>query len=133
MIKYSVEPICLVLSIITPSYLCGVRREALRHRIWYSVLDRVERGIIDLTIRFVDSVKSRALARQIVQILVKLRDAAKSGFTRHVEGFGVEMMWKMVRLAEGFGNRFACDWFSDSYAAWFAVNDYNNPGGWSGL
>ena len=76
------------MSIVSRNYLKTVRYAALRKRVWYRVLDRVERGIIDLTIVYVEKVQSQVLAKELVKILAKLRDASKSAFTRHVEGFG---------------------------------------------
>ena len=58
-------------------YLRSVRLAALRRRVWYRVLDRVERGIVDLTIVFVEKVQSQVLAKELVKILAKLRDASK--------------------------------------------------------
>ena len=42
------------MSILSQNYLRGVRLAALRKRTWYRVLDRVEQGIIDLTIGVVE-------------------------------------------------------------------------------
>ena len=110
--------------------LRAARSMALRKRIWYRVLDRVERGIVDLTIRFVDSVKSRILAGQLDNILAKLMDAAKSAFTRYVEGYGVAKMREVVCTAIGLGSEAAVGWLSPGFAMWFALNDMHNPVGW---
>ena len=68
------------MSILSQKYLKEVRYAALRKRVWYRALDRVERGIIDLTICVVEKVQSQVLAKELVKILVKLRDASKSAF-----------------------------------------------------
>ena len=118
------------MTILTPDYLKAVRLEALRKRTWYRVLDRVERGIFNLTIRLFDSVKSRVLASELAKILAKLRDGVKSAFTRHVEEYGVRQMWRNIEYVKDLGSDLAASWISMEYAIWLASNNYNNPIGW---
>ena len=61
----------------TGQYLTSVKRKALRKGVWYSTLDRVERGIISLTARLIDRVESEMLGVVLVKILVKLVKALK--------------------------------------------------------
>ena len=118
------------LSSFSGDYLRSVRLAALRRRVWFRVLDRVERGIVDLTIVFVEKVQSQVLVKELVKILAKLRDASKSAFTRHVEGYGYMKLRLVVEQVRGFGSE-AVGWLMDfGYAEWFAVNDYNSPVGW---
>ena len=117
------------MSIITQDYLRTVRYAALRKRVWYRVLDRVERGIVNLTIVFVEKVQSQVLAGELVKILAKLWDGAKSAFIRHVEGFGICKLRLVVEQAKGFGGE-AHGWLMD---LGFAVNDFFGPAGWRGV
>ncbi len=114
---------------ITGSYLKGVRGCALRKRVWYKTLDKLERGIVDLTIDLVESVKSVTLVREIAKILAKLGDAMKSGFTRHFEAVGREKMRYVVETARGFGNITCSSWCTDAFAMFLALNDYNDHAG----
>ena len=57
--------------LFTRSFLGGLRRKALQKRVWYSALDKVERGIITLSIRLIDSVQSATLGIEIVKITKK--------------------------------------------------------------
>jgi hypothetical protein len=52
----------------------------------------------------VDAVCSDVLLGELVKILAKLRDAAKSAFTRHIEDYGVEKMWVLVGQAVALGS-----------------------------
>jgi hypothetical protein len=124
---------CGILTFITADYLREVRCAALRKRTWYRALDRLERGIVNLSIKLVDAVRSDVLLGELVKILAKLRDAAKSAFTRHIEGYGVEKMWALVGQAVALGSGVALGWLSEGYAEWFAVNDYHNPVGWRSI
>jgi len=114
----------------TYSFLSFVRRRALRRGIWYKALDGVERGIVELSCRVVDEVKSLDLARVIVRILAKLRDASKSPFSRHVERVGLVKARRVVEQALELGCVEAGGWLSEGFARYLAFIDFNHPSGW---
>ena len=45
--------------------LAKTKKLALRHGHWFRTLTRVERGIIDLTVRYVDIVKSARVGQSV--------------------------------------------------------------------
>lgn len=115
----------------TKEFLAGIRRKALRRKVWYSALDRVERGMLSLTSRIVDRVESKVLGVEIVKILAKLRDAMKSDFVRLVESYGVRMAKKLSVQASEWGNMFADVWSYDlGFARYLALLNVNKPSGW---
>lgn len=117
---------------LSKEILREVRNNALRKRIWYKVLDSIERGIVNLTISIIDNVKSYTLKKEIIKILNKLREASKNLFTKHYEIFGLSKVKELVGIAVGFGNTSAFKWISDEmYAKLLTVNDINNPIGWN--
>ncbi len=63
---------------LTRDVIVGLKTRALRRRVWFRALDRIERGLVDLTIRWVDTVRSGRLARVLVRILEKLVLALES-------------------------------------------------------
>jgi len=115
----------------TRGFLAEVRRTALRRRVWYSALDGLERGILTLAGRVVDEVRNTALNVELVKIIAKLRDAAKSGFVRHVETFGVRRLREVRDQGVSLGSVFACVWAKDiEFVRYLAFLDYNQPRGW---
>ena len=92
---------------LTSGFLDGMRRKAMRRGVWFSALDKVERGIMVLTIRVVDFVRSERLGREIVRILAKLKEAFKSRFVRHMEPYGLETARRIAAQAVEFGNYLA--------------------------
>ena len=111
-------------------FLVGVRRKALRRGVWYTALDRVERGIIVLTSRVVDMVRSPALGVEIVKILVKLKKALKSGFVRRMEEFGLRRAREVARQAVEWGSGAAMGWASDlGFIRYLTLMDVNRPMG----
>jgi len=114
----------------TGKYLTSVKRKALRKGVWYSTLDRVERGIVSLTADIVDRVDSEILGVELVKILVKLVKALKSGFVRHMEMFGLGRVFELSRLAVEWGNSVAKGWAHDTgFVGYVSMMDMNQPTG----
>src|SRR5437879_6069931 len=94
---------------ITREVLVGLKTRGLRRRLWYSTLSRIERGLVDLTIRWVDKVRSGRLTETLVRILVKLAMALETGMGR-VPGRGRVLAARSSELAVGWGNGSAFYW-----------------------
>jgi hypothetical protein len=112
----------------TGKFLRNMWSRAKRKKILFSALDRVERGILYLTSKLVDRVKSLELGIEIVKILAKLQEAMKSGFQRYIESYGVEKAKEMIEIAESFG--IIVNWLDMNYVKYLALIAYNNPIGW---
>src|SRR2546428_3537579 len=89
--------------------LVGLKTRGLRRRLWYSTLSRIERGLVDLTIRWVDKVRSGRLTETLVRILAKLAMALETGMGR-VLMRGRILAMKASELAVGWGDRSAYSW-----------------------
>src|SRR5712692_8517973 len=101
---------------ITREVLIGMNTRGLRRRLWYSTLSRIERGLVDLTIRWVDKVRSGRLAETLVRILAKLAMALETGMGR-VLARGRILAGKASELAVGWGNSAAYSWrFETAFA-----------------
>ena len=115
----------------TREFLSDVRRQALRKRVWYSALDVVERGILSISAKIIDGVKSTLLNVEIVKIVAKLRDACKSGFVRNLERHGVERVRMIQAVATKLGYQGAAAFSSDlGFIRYLMFLDYNQPIGW---
>lgn len=103
------------------------KKLALRHRVWFKSLSRVERGIIDLTVQCVDSIKSGKLANVVTAILEKLKLATESIVDRLVRTVGFSLAQKISAVAVGLGNRSATHWAVNAeFARYLAVTQMNN-------
>ena len=94
--------------------LASARKRAFRRRVWYRVLNRLERGIVDLTMRYVDDVKSSKLAKVLTAIMDKLAQAMESMAERLVRTVGVPLAKKISALAVKWGNVSASKWAEDT-------------------
>src|SRR5712692_449103 len=100
---------------LTSETIAGLKTRALRRRVWYRALDRIERGLLDLTIRWVDKVRSGLMARVLLRILVKLAQAMEQGMAKVLTA-GRELALRASVLAVGWGNVQAYAWrFDESF------------------
>lgn len=115
---------------LTRGFLLKIRRRAIRKRVYYSALDRLERGILDLSARLLDSAQSVVLLQQLFEIVMKLEEALKGRFQRYVESFGVRRVAQIIMQAVKFGYREAVGWLRDpGFMEYLAVMDLNSPFG----
>ena len=97
---------------LTREVIVGLRTRALRRRVWFNALDRIERGLVDVTIRWVDRVRSGRLATVLLRILAKLARAMEHGMVRVLERGRSMALW-LSELAVGWGNSLAFAWRDD--------------------
>jgi hypothetical protein len=106
---------------LTKRVLVDMKIRSLRRRIWFRVLDRMERGLVDLTIRWVDKARNPTMARVLLRILEKLAQAMQQGMAR-VLSLGRELALKASELAVGWENADAYNRFEGSFWLSIALN-----------
>ncbi len=95
--------------------LVALRTRALRRGVWFRVLSRIERGLVDLTIRWVDRVRSGRLARVLLEILEKLVLALEPRMVRAM-GSGRVLALRLSEMAVAWGSMSAYRWrFDESF------------------
>ena len=90
------------------------RTRAVRQRIWFKALSKVERGILDLTIRCIERVRSRILNRMISDIVAKILKNLKPSFLETATKVGREIAYEICEIALKWGNLRASSWRHDS-------------------
>lgn len=107
---------------LAQSELVRLRVKARRRGVWFRVLNSVERGLMNLTIKVVDKVRSLVLARSLNCVVRKLTDAMESEVTRLMRTVGYSLAQKLSEIAQGWGNESARLWTSDlSFVQYLAV------------
>jgi hypothetical protein len=104
--------------------LAQEKKLALRHRVWFKLLSRVERGIIDLTVRCVEYIKSPKLAKVVMAIMDKLKIAKESIVDRLVRFVGLPLALRISKIAIDWGNHLASGWADDHAFARFLVINF---------
>ena len=90
-----------------------VKSKAVRNGIWFEVLSRVERAIVDLTMKCVEKVRSPILAKAINKILGKILKTLGKSFLDKAKEFGRDLAQRLSKVAEKWGNKKAPNWKSD--------------------
>ena len=107
--------------------LTKIKARALRRKVWFKALSRVERGIIDLTIRCVERIRSHALMKTVLAIIDKLLRTLEESYLKKVERAGREIARKICEIAWKWGNSHALTWKYDiNFVRFLGVNALNS-------
>jgi hypothetical protein len=109
------------------SNLLWLKLKARRSGIWFKVLTRLDRVLLDLTIKVADEVRSLRLIKELLVVARKVEDALESRFSQAIYETGFPLARKLGLLAKKWGNPFAESWVSDiSFARFLAITQLNN-------
>jgi hypothetical protein len=93
--------------------LARIRLLALRRRVFFRVLNRVERALFYLATKVISRVRSKVLANALNSIVEKLLDSMESTVGRQMKLIGVPLAEKISRIAQKWGNLSASEWAHD--------------------
>lgn len=107
--------------------LLKLKTKAMRSGVWFKALQRIDRVLIDLTIKVADTVRSPMLAKSILSLTRKLETIMESGFSRAYREIGLPLAQKLSIVAQKLGNVSAKNWaFDHAFAVYLAVMRMNN-------
>jgi hypothetical protein len=113
-------------ALLSRSELVKLRAKARRRGVWFRMLSRVERGLIDLSIRVVEKVRSLVLARSLISVVEKLLDAMESEVARLMRTVGRQLAQKLSEIVQGWGYASARLWANDlGFIRYLAVMQKN--------
>jgi len=106
--------------------LMKIKSRALRTRVWFRALSKVERAIVDLTVRCVENVRSTTLARTISTIVDKILQCLEQDFMKRAERIGHEIAERLCTLGTRWGNKASSSWkFDRRFIEFLGVNALN--------
>jgi hypothetical protein len=113
-------------SFLSKEQLINLKTRAMRSGAWFKALQRIDRVLIDLTIRVVENIRSALLAKSILMLTKKLEDAMASSISSRLKRIGFLLAQKISLAAQKLGNQFAKSWaYDSSFAAFLAVLHIN--------
>ncbi|MEM1542699.1 MAG: hypothetical protein QXF59_04790 [Candidatus Bathyarchaeia archaeon] len=116
--------------ILDSKYLSRLRSEAIRRRVWFRALSRLERGLINLVVKVVDRARSPNLINVLAKIIVKVKRAMMSPLKQVMTQVGRPLAKKISMIALKWGNKSAAEWAEDEgFIRYLAVMDMNNTPG----
>lgn len=116
-------------SFLNKKQLVKLKLKAMRSGVWFKALRRIDRVLIDLTIKVARyNVRSVTLAKNIFSIMEKLEGLLESSLSRVIREVGFPLAQKVSSLAQKWGNPSASEWSSDlSFVSFLAVLSINEP------
>ena len=107
--------------------LLKLKTKAIRSGVWFKALQRIDRVLIDLTIKVADTVRSPKLAKSILTLTRKLESAMERGLSQTLRQVGLTLAQNLSLVAQKLGNVSAKNWaFDRAFAVYLAVMHMNN-------
>jgi hypothetical protein len=122
------RPLEIASSFLNKARLVKLRLKAMRAGVWFRALPRIDRVLVDLTIKVASNVRSFTLARNLLAVIGKLEGLLEGSLSRALREVGLPLAQKLGSLAQKWGNPSARNWASGSSFAFFlAVLHINDP------
>jgi hypothetical protein len=106
--------------------LVKLRQKAIRSGVWFRALPRIDRVLVDLTIKVTENIRSTQLAKSIFAVVDKLEGLIESSVLKSLRLIGRSLAEKISSLAQKLGNFAAKTWASDSSFAFFLAIMHTN-------
>lgn len=109
--------------------LVRLRQKALRAGVWFKALSRIDRVLVDLTIKVADTIRSPHLVQSLSSIAEKISRFVESKFSRAIREVGLIFASKVSQIAQSWGYRAAAAWANDAGFArfWAAMKLNGHP------
>jgi len=102
--------------------LVKLKAKAMRAGVWFRALPRIDRVLVDLTIKVTENIRSSHLAKSIFAVVDKLEGLLESSFFKSLRLIGRPLSEKLSLIAQKLGNVSAKTWaFDSSFAVFLAV------------
>ncbi len=109
-------------SVLNRSQLARLKIKAIRAGVWFKALPRIDRVLVDLTMKVAENIRSPHLAKSIFAVIGKLEGLLESRFVRMARTFGLSLAEEISAIGQKLGNTSAKGWATDkSFAVYLAV------------
>jgi hypothetical protein len=106
-------------NILSRNELKKLKCKAIRAGVWFKALPRIDRVLVDLTIKVTESIHSKHLAKSIFAVLSKLEGLLVSRFSRSARNIGRFLAEKISLIGQSWGNFSAKSWSTDDSFAFY--------------
>ena len=96
-------------------------RKAIRSGLYFRKLSRIERGILELTARYVPKIKSLELGNVVARILAKLVTVLGFKFFASVETLGRQMVTNILKVAKIWKVRDISSWDNKKFVTYWGL------------
>jgi hypothetical protein len=106
-------------SFLNRTQLIKLKFKAMRAGVWFKALPRIDRVLVDLTIKVAENIRSIQLAKSIFAVVGKLEGLLESSVLKSLRLIGRPLAEKISLIAQKWGNASAKSWATDSSFAFF--------------
>jgi hypothetical protein len=108
--------------------LVKLRLKAMRSGVWFRALNRIDRVLVDLTIKVTKTkIKSKSLLNQLLSVTTKIENFLENKLTKTIREYGLPQSCKISSIAQSWGNNDASAWSNDyAFAKFLAALKLNN-------
>ncbi len=113
-------------NLLNRNQLTKLKLKAIRAGVWFKALPRIDRVLVDLTIKVTENIRSRYLAKSLFAVVGKLETLLMSPFMQIVRTIGQSLAEEISILAQKLGNASAKSWATNrQFAIYLAVMHAN--------
>ncbi|MGA2682122.1 MAG: hypothetical protein ABSF44_10030 [Candidatus Bathyarchaeia archaeon] len=113
-------------SYLNRTQLIRLKLKAMRAGVWFKALPRIDRVLVDLTIKVAENIRSTSLAKSIFAVIGKLEGLLESSVIKSLKLIGFQLAVKISLVAQKLGNASAKNWATDSSFAFFLAVMHSN-------
>lgn len=114
---------------ITRDKLAKIRTKAIRKGVWFRILNRAERALIELTIKIVKRVRSLLLTKVLISLVTKLLTALEGKVGHLMRKVGQHLAKRISLIAQSWGHVSAYLWKAEhGFVRYLTVMYINAPG-----
>jgi hypothetical protein len=106
-------------SLLNRTQLTKLKLKAIRAGVWFRGLPRIDRVLVDLTIKVADNIRSAHLAKSLFAVVGKLEGLMESSVLKSLRLIGYPLAEKISSIGQTLGNTSAKEWATDSSFAFF--------------
>ena len=106
-------------SFLNRTQLLKLKFKAMRAGVWFTALPRIDRVLVDLTIKVAENIRSTRLAKSIFAVVGKLEGLLESSVLKSLRLIGRPLAEKISLIAQKWGNASAKAWATDQSFAFF--------------
>ena len=112
---------------LSRTLLTNLKVKAVRSGVWFRALNRIDRVLVDLTIKVVENICSSFLAKRIFAVMAKLEGFSGGSVLSQLRAVGRLLAEKISLIAQKWGNVSAKSWASDlSFSFFLAAMQRNS-------
>jgi hypothetical protein len=106
--------------------LMKLKTKAIRAGVWFKALPRIDRVLVDLTIKVAENIHSAFLAKSIFAVVGKLEGLLESSILKALKLVGCPLAKKISSIGQKWGNASSANWATDSSFIFFLAVMHTN-------